>query len=79
MARLTGNSVIQPDDGHAEVQRLLLEAGRIMEDSSPALALALPDDPRVISERIEQLATSASDLTALAAAARLLQRQLPDR
>ena len=58
------------------IQRLLLEAGRIMEDSAPALALKLPDDPAEVSERIDQLARSASALAALAAAASALQLQL---
>ena len=58
------------------IQRLLLEAGRVMEDSASALALPLPNDPAKLSRQIDQLARSASALAALAAAASALQLQL---
>jgi hypothetical protein len=61
------------------IQRLLLEAGRIMEDASPELALKLPGDPAEVRKRIDQLATNASALSALAAAAHALLEPLPDR
>jgi hypothetical protein len=60
------------------IQRLLLEAGRIMEDSSPELALKLPDDPAEVSKRIDQLARTASALSAFAAAAQALLKPHPD-
>lgn len=54
------------------IQRLLLEAGRIMEDGSPELALKLPDDLADLRRRIDLLAGSASALSAFAAAAQVL-------
>jgi hypothetical protein len=57
------------------ISALLLEAGRIMEDTSPELALKLPEDPEGASARIVALETAAHHLVALAAAARALLRQ----
>lgn len=60
------------------IQRLLLEAGRIMEDASPELALKLPDDLANVRKRIDRLARNAETLSALAAAAVALLEPLPD-
>lgn len=48
-----------------------MEAGRLMEDTSPEFALALPDGA-AIAARIELLERIGSDLQALAAAVRAL-------
>jgi hypothetical protein len=53
---------------------LLMEAGRLMEDTSPEFALALPDEA-AISARVELLDRIGSDLRALAAAAHVLLRR----
>jgi hypothetical protein len=53
---------------------LLLEAGRIMEDSSPQFALAIHEASEIF-DRVERLEQTAEDLRALAAAARALLRQ----
>ncbi|MCB2046699.1 MAG: hypothetical protein KDE32_00575 [Novosphingobium sp.] len=52
---------------------LLLEAGRLMEDSSPEFALVLPDSAAIIA-RAELLARVAGHLQAFAAAALVLIR-----
>ena len=63
------------DDTSAElVHQLLLQAGRLMEDASPAFALALPESAEVLDARIASLDAVASDLHALATAARALFR-----
>ena len=54
---------------------LMLEAGRIMEDVSSEFARRLPRSRDGVTERIALLEQSASDLTALAAAARAILRQ----
>lgn len=59
------------------IQRLLLEAGRVMEDSAPELALRLPKSPADVSKRIGQLARNASVLSALAVAAETLLNHFP--
>ncbi|MBM0170840.1 hypothetical protein [Altererythrobacter sp. C41] len=61
------------------VQRLLQEAGRIMEDVSPEFALPMPENPLEVRKRIDQLTRSANGLCALAAAARMLLEAVPDR
>lgn len=56
------------------VQHLLLEAGRLMEDAAPALALARPDNPLTQEARIERVVQLSDDLRSLALAARALHR-----
>lgn len=57
------------------VRQLLLEAGRIMEDGSPSLAMSLPSDREAIERRIATLANDARTLLALAqTAGRLIDR-----
>lgn len=58
------------------IQQLLLEAGRLMEDASPELALGLPVSLGALNARIIALDVIADDLAALAAAARLLLCQI---
>lgn len=55
------------------IEDLLLEAGRMMENSSLDFALALPDFVAVAA-RIDKLDRIASDLRALGGAARALSR-----
>ena len=62
-----------PDHRFELIQGLRLEAGRIMEDASPDLAL--PTSPEVIVARVEQLRQAAEDIMALATAAAALARQ----
>ena len=57
------------------IQSLCLEAGRIMEDASADLALALPDGSSQIAERVDQLYRAAEDILALASAARSVCRE----
>lgn len=59
------------------VQHLLLEAGRLMEDAAPDLALARPDNPLVQKARIERLAQLSEDLQSLAQAAQALHWRSP--
>ncbi|NTZ42562.1 hypothetical protein G7A66_05580 [Altererythrobacter sp. SALINAS58] len=65
------------DDLHRRelIQQLLLEAGRIMEDGSPDLALAAPDDRQALLSRIDQLTRDGRAIVALAAAAAALAEQ----
>lgn len=57
------------------IRQLLLEAGRIMEDGSPEMALSLPDDITGIRKRVLHLTRDAGCLFALASAAEaVLQR-----
>lgn len=60
------------------ISALLLEAGRIMEDTNPELALKLPEDTEEANARIAELETAAHHLVALAAAARALLRQVSE-
>lgn len=62
------------DGRHGLAGALLLEAGRIMEDTSPEFALAMRKASD-ISDRVERLEQTAGDLRALAAAARAMLRQ----
>jgi hypothetical protein len=54
---------------------LCLEAGRIMEDESVALALTLPTSTGSIAERLERTRQAGEDIVALAAAAQVLLRR----
>ena len=57
------------------ITHLWLEAGRIMEDSSVELALALPEQQQQRTERLERLHQAGTDIAALAAAAQALHRR----
>ena len=72
-----------PPDSYSDVRELisalLLEAGRIMEDSSPDLALRLPLRPAAINQRLASARQAGHDIAQLAAAAEVLQRRFRDR
>lgn len=57
------------------IQHLCVEAGRIMEDESPELALNLPASQSAIATRLEAMSQAGSDIAALAAAAEVLLRR----
>jgi hypothetical protein len=63
------------DDLHRRelIGALLLEAGRLMEDTSPEFAMRLPDRVPGLAARIGILEATATDLLALAAARALLR------
>ena len=54
---------------------LCLEAGRIMEDESPALALILPKSTTKIAEHFATIRQAGDDIADLAAAAEVLLRR----
>lgn len=58
------------------IQRMLLEAGRLMEDESPELPLIVPREPRLIVPRVDRLHRIATDILALASAAQVLVRSI---
>ncbi len=60
------------------IQGLLLEAGRLMEDESPELAMILPREPALIAARVDRLHRVATDMLALAVAAQALARSIGD-
>lgn len=62
-------------DIHPLVSEILLEAGRIMEDVSPDLALRLPLTPGLIIERLTSARQAGDDIAQLVAAAQVLQRR----
>ena len=64
-----------PETGRELIQSLCLEAGRIMEDFSADLALALPEGISQIAEHVDQLYRAAEDILALANAARSVCRE----
>ena len=57
------------------VAALCLEAGRIMEDESVALALTLPTSSASIAQRLEAAREAGNDIAALIAAAQVLLRR----
>ena len=67
------------DDPNLHIYRLtselLLEAGRIMEDVSPDLALSLPLESGPILERVTSARQAGEDIAQLVAAAQVLQRR----
>lgn len=64
------------DPGIAElVQRLCLEAGRIMEDESPALAMAQPTSSDRLAARLIRAREAGEDIAALVAAAEVIARR----
>lgn len=60
------------EDELALIQSLVLEAGRIMEDASPALALELPSDVAGRTRLLDMLVSTSKELEALARTAQLL-------
>ena len=54
---------------------LCLEAGRIMENGSPELALTLPESTKRIAQRLTAARQAGEDIAALAAAAQVLLRR----
>lgn len=62
-------------DFAALVQRLCLEAGRIMEEESPALAMALPRLGDDIAARLACARQAGEDIAALMAAAEVFAKR----
>lgn len=62
-------------DIHRLTSELLLEAGRIMEDVSPDLALRLPLQNNLILERLTSARQAGDDIAHLVAVAQVLQRR----
>ena len=62
-------------DIHRLISDLILEAGRIMEDDSPALALTLQESVVSIAERVAMIRQAGEDIAALAAAAQVVLRR----
>ena len=72
---------MQSQDEHDRLRligALLLEAGRMMEDTSPEFARRLPDHVAGAAARIAILETIAAELLALAGAGRALLRAMSD-
>jgi len=61
------------------IAHLCLEAGRIMEDTSCELALALPTDASAVDTRLGMVRVAADDIQFLIAAAQVLQRRRSDQ
>lgn len=57
------------------IARLCLEAGRILEDVSPAMAMTLPETPDGIAARITAARQAGEDIASLALAAEVLARR----
>ncbi len=57
------------------ISAICLEAGRIMEDESVALALTLPTSLRSLAECLATVHVAGEDIAALAAAAQVLLRR----
>ncbi|MDP3676490.1 MAG: hypothetical protein Q8R44_15560 [Novosphingobium sp.] len=69
---------MQPDPLHQHhelIASLCLEAGRIMEDESPALALTLPGSTTGIAVQLATARQAGEDIATLAAAAQVLLRR----
>lgn len=65
-----------PSPEHLDlIAGLCLEAGRIMEDESPALALILPESAVSIAERVVRIRQAGEDIAALSAAAQVVLRR----
>lgn len=66
----------QPLSAHHDlIASLCLEAGRIMEDESVALALSLPTLTSSIAEHLAAARQAGDDIAMLAAAAQVLLRR----
>jgi len=63
------------DDQLELIERLCLEAGRITENVSPYLAMAIPEGEVELVTHLDRLAQAADDLTAISRAAKALQRR----
>ena len=67
------------EDPNLDIQQLIselvLEAGRIMEDESPHLAMRLPLEPSLILERLTRVREAGHDVARLMVAAQVLQRR----
>lgn len=57
------------------ITALCLEAGRIMEDESPALAMSLPNVASEVAARLAAIRRAGEDIVALAAAAEVIIRR----
>ena len=66
---------LAPPDLRELIAQLCLEAGRIMEDTSTDLAMALSTEPAAISGRLQEFRDAALDILALTAAAQALHRR----
>ena len=65
-----------PQPTHRDlIASLCLEAGRIMEDESVALALTLLTSLKSLAERLATILQAAEDIAALAAAAKVILRR----
>lgn len=62
-------------ESHQLIALLLLEAGRIMEDASPVLALRLPHAQHAIDHRLACARQAGDDVSTLIAADEVLQRR----
>ena len=60
------------------ISGLCLEAGRIMENESPALALTLPMEAKQIADRLAAVHQAGEDIVSLAIAAEVLLRRAGD-
>lgn len=73
MVRAMAEHHDDPDRHRRElIQLLILEAGRIMEDTSPLLAMVLPVDASDRTQRIEKFRRDPEKIAALTHCARLL-------
>ena len=63
-----------PSDRLELIQLLMLEAGRIMEDISPLLALRLPQDADELTHHVDELHKVSDEIAAFARTAELLSR-----
>lgn len=71
--------VVAYSEARELISVLVLEAGRIMEDASPDLALRLPTDGVAINQRLASARQAGQDIAQLVAAAEVLQRRCGDR
>ncbi|QGN55050.1 hypothetical protein [Novosphingobium sp. Gsoil 351] len=60
---------------HGLIAALVLEAGRIMEDESPPLAMILPTSGPELIVRLAAARRAGEDIAALAAAAEVIARR----
>lgn len=72
MPLMTDGPITEPN--RDLIQGLLLEAGRIMEDLSPDLALVLPASITAVRARVDRVHQAGEDILALASAMRRLLR-----
>jgi len=66
-------------DGCPElIASLYLEAGRIMEDASPELALRIPTEGKLLNKRLHDARLAGEDVLKLISAAEVLSRRYID-